>query len=86
MSKSHYFSNKNFKNRRTLGALRVRPNFRYWWSNLKLRNLAKLWIFKPIMSKSNLQQSVMASFQWHHHNYVNKIMSQFFPFFNFWLR
>jgi len=37
---------------------------RYWGLNirdLKLRDLAKLWIFKLIMKKSNFKKSVMTS-------------------------
>jgi len=31
------------------------------------------------MTKSNFKQSIIKLFQWRHHNYVTKIMSQNFP-------
>jgi len=34
--------------------------------DLKLHNLAKLWFFKLIMTKSSFKKSVMTSFQWRH--------------------
>jgi len=36
--------------------------------DLKLRDLAKLWFFNMIMTKSHWKKSVMSSFQWRHHN------------------
>jgi len=48
--------------------------------DLNLLGLAKLWVLKLIMTKSNFKKSVMTSFQCRRHNYVietvTKITSQ----------
>jgi len=39
-------------------------------ANLKLRDLAKLWISKLVMTKLNLKRSVVTSFQWRRRYHV----------------
>jgi len=41
----HYFSAQFFKNRQEMGALRFQRHFTFDFGDLKLRDLAKLWIF-----------------------------------------
>jgi len=59
MSKMHYFCNKFFKIVKRWGlSTRLTLNIH----DLNSRDLAKLWIFKLIMKKSNFKKSVMTSF------------------------
>jgi len=81
MSKIHCFSN-NFSKIASAEGLRPQRPLTFNIGELKLCNLAKLWIYKLIMKKSNFKNSVKN---------VTKIMSQNFsildsPNQNFWLR
>jgi len=61
--KMHYFSNKFSK---------IAKHLIFNLGDLKLRGLAKLWIFKLIMTKLNFKKTVMTSFQSHHGYYVTE--------------
>jgi len=69
MSKMHYFSNKFSKSCKALGA---ENPWIFDFDDLKLRDLAKLWVFILIVTKSNLQKSVISSFQWCRRYYVTE--------------
>jgi len=53
-----------------------------------------VFFFQAGYDESELRKIAMTSFQWHHHNYITKLTSQFFPIWspspppnqNFWLR
>jgi len=57
------FYKKIFKNREAMGAFRFQPPLAFDVNDLKLRNLAKLWFFKLIMTKFNYKKSVVMSVQ-----------------------
>jgi len=57
-----YFSNKFSKIAKRLKDLRLQRLLIFDHSDLKLRDFAKVWFFKLIMTKSNLKKSVMTSF------------------------
>jgi len=59
MSKMHGFSNKfsNTAKRWGMGAFRSQRPFTFNIGDMKFRDLAKLWIFKLIMKKSNFKKS-----------------------------
>jgi len=46
-----------------MGALCPQRPLIFEFGELRLRDYAKLWIFKLIMTKSNLKKSVIAPFQ-----------------------
>jgi len=46
-----------------MGAFRSQSPLTFYFGDLKLRDLVKLWFFKLIMTKSNIKKSVMKSFQ-----------------------
>jgi len=52
----------NFQKSPSAGALRPQRPLIFNFGELKLRNLTKLWFFKPIMTKSNFKKSIMTSF------------------------
>jgi len=67
-----------------LGALRPQRPLSFDFGDLKLRDLAKLWFFKLIITKSNFKKSLMTSFKGSYRYYFtekrHQITSQFFPF------
>jgi len=73
MSKMHYFSNKfsNIVKRWGLSAPMQRP-LTFNIDDFKLRDLATLWFFKLIMTKSNFKKTVITSFQWRHRHYITE--------------
>jgi len=58
----HYFSNKSSKIAKS-GAFRPQLRLTFDVDDVKLRDLAKLWFFRLIMTKSNFEKSVMTLFQ-----------------------
>jgi len=59
MPKTQYFSNKFSK----IASAGGPTPLIFYFIDLKLRDLAKLWFFKLIMTKSNFKKTVMTSFQ-----------------------
>jgi len=51
----HYFSNKFSKTAKRWGSPSQAPFLTFDFDDLKLRDLAKLWCFKLILTKSNLK-------------------------------
>jgi len=71
----HYFG-KKFSKVSQHGALRFQRHLIFDFCDLKLRDLAKLWFFKLIMTKSNFKKSVMTLFRLLHFNYIIEIRQQ----------
>jgi len=57
MSKMHYFVT-NFQKSPSTGALRPQHPLTFDFDDLKLRNLAKLWLFKLIMTNRNIKNQL----------------------------
>jgi len=63
-----------------MGALRRQRHLIFDFGDLQLRNLAKLWFFKLIMTKPNFKNSPMTSSLLRHQNWHQNSFTKIFHF------